>query len=101
LEREKKKRGGGRKRERRRMSSSSSSAAPGAKCEDIKKKYDKCFKEWYTDKFLQGDRTPGCLDEWEDYKECMYTSLKDKKLLHLLNGTAQKQEEQGSSSPAK
>ena len=27
--------------------------------------YEACFKEWYTDKFLRGDRRPGCLDEWE------------------------------------
>ena len=34
-------------------------------CEEIKKKYDSCFKEWYTEKFLQGDLKAGCLDEWE------------------------------------
>lgn len=71
-------------------SAAASSAPPKQNCEEIKKKYDLCFKEWYMDKFLQGDRRPGCLEEWEDYKDCMYASLKDKKLLHLLNGAAAK-----------
>jgi hypothetical protein len=40
-------------------------ASPTRTCEEIKKSYDACFKEWYTDKFLKGDRRPGCLDEWD------------------------------------
>ena len=29
------------------------------------KKYEECFRLWYTDKFLRGERGNACLDEWE------------------------------------
>lgn len=44
------------------MSTSHEAKTP---CEEIKKRYDTCFKQWYTEKFLQGDMKAGCLDEWE------------------------------------
>ena len=78
----------------------------------MQRMYETCFKEWYTDKFLRGDRRPGCMDEWEvpphpatvslkrtvlykltrcrstqDYKECMVESVTAKKLGHLLVDT--------------
>ena len=29
------------------------------------KKYEECFRQWYTDKFLRGQRSNACADEWE------------------------------------
>eukprot|EP00288_Rhodomonas_lens_P002481 CAMPEP_0177745506 /NCGR_PEP_ID=MMETSP0484_2-20121128/30347_1 /TAXON_ID=354590 /ORGANISM="Rhodomonas lens, Strain RHODO" /LENGTH=73 /DNA_ID=CAMNT_0019260143 /DNA_START=298 /DNA_END=522 /DNA_ORIENTATION=+ len=56
-----------------------------ANCAELKKKYEACFREWYADQFLRGNRAPACLNEWEDYKDCMTESLKAKQLGHLLD----------------
>ena len=39
-------------------------------CVQLKKMYEECFRQWYTDKFLRGEKGDGCVDEWNDYKVC-------------------------------
>jgi len=37
----------------------------GIRMYHTQKMYEECFRQWYTDKFLRGERGAACLDEWE------------------------------------
>jgi len=42
------------------------SCAPLSVCGcEIQKMYEECFRQWYTDKFLRGERGEACIDQWE------------------------------------
>ncbi|CCF59944.1 hypothetical protein KAFR_0I01630 [Kazachstania africana CBS 2517] len=52
----------------------SSSFAP--ECTELKKKYDSCFNEWYTEKFLKGKSIENeCSKEWDNYIKCVDRNL--------------------------
>lgn len=41
------------------------------KCKNVKTEYDKCFEKWYSEKFLKGDVSESCRDEFEEYRDCI------------------------------
>eukprot|EP00276_Gloeochaete_wittrockiana_P009918 CAMPEP_0184656648 /NCGR_PEP_ID=MMETSP0308-20130426/16655_1 /TAXON_ID=38269 /ORGANISM="Gloeochaete witrockiana, Strain SAG 46.84" /LENGTH=75 /DNA_ID=CAMNT_0027093867 /DNA_START=174 /DNA_END=401 /DNA_ORIENTATION=+ len=49
-------------------------------CPELKQEYSTCFNKWYTEKFLKGDMTQECQNEWEDYRKCVLEYLKRKEL---------------------
>lgn len=53
----------------------STSFAP--ECTELKHKYDHCFNQWYSEKFLKGKGIHNeCEDFWEDYNECIMAHMK-------------------------
>lgn len=51
-----------------------SSLAP--ECNELKTKYDDCFNDWYSNKFLAGKSNQNeCQELFDDYRECVHTAL--------------------------
>lgn len=50
-------------------------ASLSPECNELKKNYDNCFNEWYSNKFLRGDTSPGCEKEFKLYKACLKNAL--------------------------
>lgn len=44
------------------------------KCNILKTTYDKCFNQWYSEKFLKGDTTDDCGELFKEYKACVTVS---------------------------
>lgn len=62
----------------------------GPECTKLKKQYDECFNDWYTNGFLSAkSHTNECEDLFIDYKECVMTALKQKEILPLLEQARQ------------
>lgn len=52
------------------------SASFAPECTDLKKEYDDCFNEWYSEKFLKGkSRTNECAKQWTQYTTCVRAAL--------------------------
>lgn len=52
------------------------SASFATECTPLKGKYDKCFNDWYSEKFLKGESIENeCQTEWYEYMECVQASL--------------------------
>ena len=45
------------------------------KCHLAQAAYEKCFSAWYSGKFLKGDVSSDCQDEFETYKECVMLAV--------------------------
>lgn len=47
-------------------------------CTDIKHHYDKCFNQWFSEKFLKGDTTvpTSCENLFEEYQKCIKNKIK-------------------------
>ena len=56
----------------------------GKDCTELKREYDQCFHTWYSEKFLKGDVTRECDDLFEAYRQCVWKTLKEKKLDHSI-----------------
>lgn len=41
------------------------------KCTDLKLKYETCFNNWYSEKFLKGDTQDICASLFQDYRACI------------------------------
>ena len=55
-------------------------------CPKFKEEYNKCFHKWYQEEFLQGKATENiCVQEWNNYKNCMIVSVQEKELQVLLD----------------
>ncbi|KAK9447073.1 uncharacterized protein V1518DRAFT_368102, partial [Limtongia smithiae] len=62
----------------------SSSFAP--ECNKAKTKYDECFNEWYSEKFLKGKGLHNeCEDLWDDYKACLGAALTARGIKNVLD----------------
>lgn len=62
-----------------------SASVGGPECTKLKKEYDECFNDWYTNGFLNAkSNTNECEDLFIDYKECVMKALKQKEILPLL-----------------
>ncbi|CCG80749.1 Uncharacterized protein C119.18 [Taphrina deformans PYCC 5710] len=67
-----------------------SASVGGPECTKLKKEYDECFNDWYTNGFLSAkSNTNECEDLFIDYKECVMTALKQKEILPLLEQARQ------------
>lgn len=56
----------------------------GETCSRLKQKYESCFYNWYTEKFLKGNIQEECQDLFDEYRLCLKAVLKEKKLDILL-----------------
>lgn len=67
-----------------------SASVGGPECTKLKKEYDECFNDWYTNGFLNAkSNTNECEDLFIDYKECVMNALKQKEILPLLEQARQ------------
>lgn len=52
------------------------SASFAPECTELKKKYDDCFNEWYSEKFLKGKSIENeCSEQWYSYTACVDAHL--------------------------
>lgn len=52
------------------------SASFAPECTELKKTYDNCFNEWYSEKFLKGKSMENeCAKEWYAYISCVNEHL--------------------------
>ncbi|AET39593.1 Mdm35p Ecym_4559 [Eremothecium cymbalariae DBVPG len=52
------------------------SASFAPECTPLKDTYDKCFNQWYSEKFLKGRSMENeCAEQWQTYMECVETHL--------------------------
>ena len=52
------------------------SASFAPECTELKTKYDACFSEWYSEKFLKGKSNQNeCQDVWDKYQTCVQAAL--------------------------
>ncbi|GMM53548.1 Mdm35 protein [Maudiozyma humilis] len=64
----------------------SMSASFAPECTPLKKTYDSCFNEWYSEKFLKGKSVDNeCAKEWYAYIECVNAHLKEKGIQPALD----------------
>ncbi|KAK9327861.1 hypothetical protein V1520DRAFT_347644 [Lipomyces starkeyi] len=62
------------------------SASFAPECNKAKAKYDECFNEWYSEKFLKGKGVYNeCEDLWEEYKECLGKALTTRGIHNMLD----------------
>lgn len=58
----------------------------GEECQELKKAYDECFNDWFSNKFLKGERSEPCPNLFKSYQECVkvfHQFMRNKyKLLH-------------------
>jgi len=50
----------------------------GPECNELKKTYEACFNQWFSEKFLKGETEDSCAPIFKVYKECVTKALKDK-----------------------
>lgn len=53
-------------------------------CNGLKTKYDSCFNSWYTEKYLKGSTSNDCDPLFQDYKACIWKTIKTKKIDVLI-----------------
>lgn len=47
----------------------------GEECTELKKKYDDCFNNWFSERFLKGDHDDSvCSSIFKVYQECVKVS---------------------------
>ncbi|SMN17773.1 similar to Saccharomyces cerevisiae YKL053C-A MDM35 Mitochondrial intermembrane space protein [Maudiozyma saulgeensis] len=64
----------------------SMSASFAPECTELKKTYDNCFNEWYSEKFLKGKSVENeCSKEWYAYIGCVNENLKKKSIQSALD----------------
>lgn len=47
----------------------------GKECTALKNKYDECFNQWYSEKFLKGDYSASCQEVFEEYRACILVTF--------------------------
>ncbi|KAJ2375273.1 Mitochondrial distribution and morphology protein 35 [Coemansia sp. RSA 2607] len=57
----------------------------GAECTPLKHKYDACFTNWYSKKFINGERTNDCADLFKEYQACIKKVLADRGLTKMID----------------
>eukprot|EP01135_Chromosphaera_perkinsii_P002567 Nk52_evm83s224 gene=Nk52_evmTU83s224 len=53
----------------------------GEHCTELKKKYDKCFNQWYSEKFLKGETASHCDAFFKEYQACVMETIKKNNIL--------------------
>lgn len=58
----------------------------GEECNDLKREYDQCFDDWFTNKFLKGIDQDTCEALFKKYQKCVLNAIKSKKIdLTIVN----------------
>jgi len=50
----------------------------GPECNELKKTYDACFNQWFSENFLKGDTNDACAPIFKVYQECVKKVLREK-----------------------
>ena len=76
----------------------------GANCQELKKQYDDCFNNWFSERYLKGDyHSDMCSPLFESYQSCVKEAIQNKgiDLWEITEkGEIKKQQQQHSSSPS-
>ncbi len=54
-------------------------------CTEAKKAYEACFNVWYAEKYLKGDTIDECGPLFRQYRACIESTLKGKRIDALLD----------------
>lgn len=53
----------------------------GADCQELRKTYDACFQNWFSNKFLKGDlKSDPCTELFKSYQECVKKAIVEQKI---------------------
>lgn len=53
----------------------------GEECTELKKQYDACFNQWFSEKFLRGHTDDSaCAPIFKVYQQCVHAAIKHHKL---------------------
>lgn len=50
------------------------------KCQQFKEKYDACFNNWFSEKFLKGKFENDCEEDFKIYQKCVKEALTEQKI---------------------
>ncbi|RKO96554.1 hypothetical protein CAUPRSCDRAFT_5050, partial [Caulochytrium protostelioides] len=53
-------------------------------CQELKDKYDTCFNNWYSNKFLQGSIESDCDHLFTLYRACVWKAIHEKNIDRLI-----------------
>eukprot|EP00039_Didymoeca_costata_P031658 m.35807 g.35807 ORF g.35807 m.35807 type:complete len:71 (-) comp8959_c0_seq2:198-410(-) len=54
-------------------------ASINPECEPLKEAYDKCFNNWYKQRFLKGETKDECRELLGTYRKCVLKHMEQKK----------------------
>ncbi|KAJ1893282.1 Mitochondrial distribution and morphology protein 35 [Kickxella alabastrina] len=57
----------------------------GDECTPLKREYDACFTKWYSEKFLNGERTNDCTEVFKKYQTCLRKVLGERGLTKMID----------------
>ncbi|CAK7902168.1 mitochondrial distribution and morphology protein 35 [[Candida] anglica] len=61
-------------------------------CTPAKNKYDECFNNWYSEKFLKGKSLENeCTELWDEYTTCINVALANKSIKPMLDKSREDQ----------
>ncbi|CAM1301395.1 Uncharacterised protein g2955 [Pycnogonum litorale] len=52
----------------------------GKDCNELKKAYDECFNNWFSEKFLKGYARDECAPVFQVYQNCVKEAIKQEKI---------------------
>ncbi|GBP47567.1 TP53-regulated inhibitor of apoptosis 1-B [Eumeta japonica] len=53
----------------------------GEECTELKKQYDDCFNNWFTEKFLKGNHDDSvCAEKFKVYQECVKRAMRQQNI---------------------
>jgi len=66
----------------------SNNVLPQQECSEKKERYDTCFINWYSEKYLRGSTEPSreCEELFKEYKGCLNKALKEKGIYGMIEG---------------
>ena len=50
------------------------------KCQEAKEKYDACFNNWFSEKYLKGDTKDECAELFKVYQKCVKEAIAEQKI---------------------
>ncbi|KAJ1840220.1 Mitochondrial distribution and morphology protein 35 [Coemansia sp. RSA 486] len=57
----------------------------GSECTPLKHQYDACFTKWYSEKFLNGERSNDCAEVFKKYQQCIKKVLAERGLTKMID----------------
>ncbi|KAI5806125.1 mitochondrial distribution/morphology family 35/apoptosis, partial [Geopyxis carbonaria] len=74
------------------------SASLAPECSEKKERYDTCFINWYSEKYLRGSVEPSkeCEELFKDYKVCLNKALKSKGIFDMIENSRKNTPDSGS-----
>lgn len=47
----------------------------GNECNELKRQYDECFNNWFSERFLKGEKEDVCQELFRTYQSCVKNAL--------------------------